>query len=80
MSERIRARQVNGGNATALVPLNEGGKRYWIEKVGLVLNGEVGLGLAKAWSMEWTMSAIRIQEETVKMGRIFAIGASNAGR
>jgi hypothetical protein len=68
-----------GERPPALVPLNEAGERYWIEKISLELNREVGLGLATAWSVGRTMSAVRRQEEAVAMGRIFAIGASNAG-
>jgi hypothetical protein len=68
-----------GERPSALVPLNEAGERYWVDKISLELNREVGLGLATAWSVGRTMSAVRRQEEAVAMGRIFAIGASNAG-
>jgi hypothetical protein len=68
-----------GEHPTALVRLNEAGKRYWIERIANELNREVGLGLATAWSVGRTMSAVRRQEESVAMGRVFSIGASNAG-
>ncbi len=45
----------------------------------LELNREVGLGLATAWSVGRTMSAVRRQVESAKMGRVIVIGASNAG-
>jgi hypothetical protein len=63
----------------AIVPLKEAGERYWINKLSHEMNREIGLGLARAWSVGRTMSAVRRQEESVKMGRVFAIGASNAG-
>jgi hypothetical protein len=66
-----------GERPTALVALNEAGERYWIEKIALELNREVGLGLATAWSVGWTLSAVRRQEEVVAMGRVCSIGASN---
>jgi hypothetical protein len=68
-----------GERPTALVRLNEAGERYWIEKIANELNREVGLGLATAWSVGRTMSAVRRQEESVAMGRVYSIGASNAG-
>ncbi len=68
-----------GERPTEIVALNEAGERYWITKIVLELNREVGLGLATAWSVGRTMSAVRRQAESVQMGRIFAIGASNAG-
>ncbi len=68
-----------GERPTALVRLNEAGERYWIEKIANELNREVGLGLATAWSVGRTMSAVCRQEESVAMGRVFSIGASNAG-
>jgi hypothetical protein len=52
---------------------------HWIGKIVLELNREVGLGLATAWSVGRTMSAVRRQAEAVQMGRVIAIGASNAG-
>ncbi len=55
------------------------GEQYWIGKIVLELNREVGLGLATAWSVGRTMSAVRRQAEAVQMGRVIAIGASNAG-
>ncbi len=69
-----------GERPTALIPLNEAGERYWIEKITLELNKEIGLGHATAWSVGRTMSAVRRQEEAVAIGRIFSIGASNAGQ
>jgi hypothetical protein len=68
-----------GERPTEIVALNEAGERYWISKIVLELNREVGLGLATAWSVGRTMSAVRRQAESVQMGRVFAIGASNAG-
>ncbi len=68
-----------GERPVMLVALNEAGERYWVEKISLELNREVGLGLATAWSVGRTMSAVRRQEEAVAMGRVFAVGASNAG-
>jgi hypothetical protein len=68
-----------GERPTVLVALNEAGERYWIEKIAQELNREIGLGLATAWSVGWTMSAVRRQEEVVAVGRVFSIGASNAG-
>jgi hypothetical protein len=68
-----------GERPVVLVALNEAGERYWVEKISLELNREVGLGLATAWSVGRTMSAVRRQEEAVAMGRVFAVGASNAG-
>jgi len=68
-----------GERPTALVRLNEAGERYWIEKIANELNREVGLGLATAWSVGRTMSAVRRQEESVAMGTVFSVGASNAG-
>jgi hypothetical protein len=68
-----------GERPTALVRLNEAGERYWIEKIANGLNREVGLGLATAWSVGRTMTAVRRQEESVAIGRVYSIGASNAG-
>jgi hypothetical protein len=68
-----------GERPSAIVPLNEAGERYWIDKISSELNREVGLGLATAWSVGRTMTAVRRQEEAVAMGRIISIGASNAG-
>jgi hypothetical protein len=68
-----------GERPMGIVPLNEAGERYWIVKIAHELNREIGLGLATAWSVGRTMSAVRRQEEAVAMGRVFAIGASNAG-
>jgi hypothetical protein len=68
-----------GERPIALVRLNEAGERYWIEKIANELNREIGLGLATAWSVGRTMSAVRRQEESVAMGRVYSIGASNAG-
>jgi hypothetical protein len=51
-----------GERPNALVALNEAGERYWIEKVAHELNREIGLGLATAWSVGRTMSAVRRQE------------------
>jgi hypothetical protein len=68
-----------GERPEAIVPLNEAGERYWIDKLSHEMNREIGLGLATAWSVGRTMSAVRRQEESVKMGRVFTIGASNAG-
>jgi hypothetical protein len=68
-----------GERPTALVALNEAGERYWITKMAHELNREIGLGLATAWSVGRTMSAVRRQEEAVAMGRVFCVGASNAG-
>jgi hypothetical protein len=62
-----------GERPTALIPLNEAGERYWIEKITLELNREIGLGFASAWSVGRTMSAVRRQEEAVAIGRIFRL-------
>ena len=68
-----------GERPTVLIALNEAGERYWIEKITQELNREIGLGLATAWSVGRTLSAVRRQEEAVAIGRVFSIGASNAG-
>jgi hypothetical protein len=67
-----------GDRPTGIVALSEAGERYWIGKMVCELNREVGLGLATAWSVGRTMSAVRRQVESVEIGRIVTIGASNA--
>jgi hypothetical protein len=67
-----------GDRPTGIVALSEAGERHWIGKIVGELNREVGLGLATAWSVGRTMSAVRRQAESVETGRMVTIGASNA--
>jgi hypothetical protein len=64
----------------AIPKLNEAGERYWVTLMVEELNRELRFGLAKAVSVGRTLLAVRRQEQSVKLGRVATLGASNAGK
>jgi hypothetical protein len=69
-----------GDRQEAIPRLTEAGERYWITMLVDELNRELRFGLARAVSVGRTLLAVRRQEQSVEMGRVATLGASNAGK
>jgi hypothetical protein len=59
-----------GDRPTGIIGLSETGERHWIGKMVCELNREVGLGLATAWSVGRTMSAVSGRQRVLRLGEL----------